>query len=577
MLAGKGEAALAALMRLAAKSPRDAEVAGMLSMVLSRLGRHEPALFYARRAVELVPDHPRLLLNLATSGRAALPPAEAMAALQRAVVLAPGDLEIRLSLVNELLVSHRAAEAAEHCRVGLAAGPNAAISVSYANALLALGDVEGCVTLLREAKARFPDDATLAAFLPMAMCYLWGADPAERAAAHRAYGRLLDRTRPAISLSHQGVKDPERRLRVGFVSPDLRSHSVAFFVEPFFEHHDRRAFEVVAYATGLCDDATSARLRGHAALWRDAAGLTDVGLARLANAERVDVLVDLAGHTLYNSLPAFNLRPAPVQATYCGYPDSTGVSAMGYRIVDARTDPPGAADTYATERLWRLDPCFLCYRPPEGAPAPTRDAAAAGSGSGGVVFGSFNASKKVNRTLIGVWARVLHAVPGSRLLLKAQDFNDPTIPAGMRERFAAHGIGPERLDLLAGTKGIAEHLALYARMDIALDTLPYNGTTTTCEALHMGVPVVTMAGDSHPGRVGVSLLGTLGLDELIAPDVDGYVAIAAALAADPARLASYRSTLRGRLSASPLCDGPGFAARFGDALRGMWRERCART
>jgi len=243
--------------------------------------------------------------------------------------------------------------------------------------------------------------------------------------------------------------------------------------------------------------------------------------------------------------------------------------------VDSFTDPLGVPegelgfDERATETLVRLDPCFLCYRPPPDAPLPFRDPAFPGP-----IFGSFNATKKINRSVIALWARVLEATPGSRLLLKAFDLRDPAVPERITGRFADRGIDASRLIFLPATKGLAEHLAVYSRVDVGLDPLPYNGTTTTCEALWMGVPVVTLAGRTHAGRVGVSLLNNVGAPELVTQSEDEYVAAASRLAQDGARLAQYRATLRGMMAASPLCDAPGFAARLGDALRRMWSAHC---
>jgi predicted O-linked N-acetylglucosamine transferase (SPINDLY family) len=251
-----------------------------------------------------------------------------------------------------------------------------------------------------------------------------------------------------------------------------------------------------------------------------------------------------------------------------GYPNTTGVPAVDWRVVDSITDPPGS-EHLCTERLLRLDPCFLCYSPPQEAPEPALPEADAP-----ITFGSFNNAAKIGPTSIELWARVLKAVPGSRLLLKSQTLSDAAGRARIEKRFAQAGIEASRLELVAYSKTRQEHLELYKRVHVALDTTPYNGTTTTCEALWMGVPVLTTLGDRHAARVSASLLHAAGHPELVAKDADAFVQLAASLAQDRARLATLRTNLRGELRASPLCDAPAYAARFHAAIRDCWKQWC---
>lgn len=571
---GRAAEALAQAQRLHAKAPGDPGLNSLMASILLRLGKYDQAEFYARRADAAHPNQAPLLTNLALILIANRKVDEAVATLRRAVAANPDDAPATLALANALMDAHDAPAAADLLAAALARKPNAQLSVSYAGALLTMGRIDEVVAFTRRAIAEHPDEPNLTAGLPLALTYLYGADPDELARAHAAFGTLMRRLRaPGATFTHPPAADPDRRLRVALVSPDFRQHSVSFFIEPFFQHHDRAAFEVVAYSRTRDPDRVTDRLRAHAARWVDVANLTDFQIAQRLHADKVDVAVDLAGHTLGNSLPAFALRPAPVQVTYCGYPDTTGLAEMDYRIVDSLTDPPRPdVDARATERLWRLDPCFLCYRPLEHAPAPHRDPAFPGP-----VFGSFNAARKINPRLVALWSRVMHAVPGSRLILKSFDFAAKGAIDRIAGDFNANGIGPERLTFMTATPSLADHLALYARMDVALDAFPYHGTTTTCEALWMGVPVVTLAGNTHAGRVGVSLLTNAGAPELIAATEDDYIRLAVDLVNNPARLAEYRRTLRGKLDGSPLRDAPAFAARFGAALRAMWRERCARA
>jgi predicted O-linked N-acetylglucosamine transferase (SPINDLY family) len=281
--------------------------------------------------------------------------------------------------------------------------------------------------------------------------------------------------------------------------------------------------------------------------------------------------MDLVGLTTNRVLSIFAARPSPVQITAIGYPNTTGLPAMGYRIVDEFTDPPGA-EAFATEQLLRIPKCFLCYQPLPGAPEPVTEPPSAQTGT--ITFGSFNTAQKLVGPVIEVWSRIVNSVPGSRLVLKASQFLCPEVRARFTNRFAAAGLTTDRFELLPVVKDKSSHLAMYGRIDIALDTFPYNGTTTTCEALYMGVPVVGHNGSVHAGRVGVSLLSAVGIPELIARDTSEYESIAATLARDKDRLAEYQRTLRTRILGSPLCDGPGYGIRFGQALRAAWRAHC---
>jgi len=294
-------------------------------------------------------------------------------------------------------------------------------------------------------------------------------------------------------------------------------------------------------------------------------------LAQRVREDGIDILVDLAGHTANNRLPVFAGKPAPVQVTWLGYPNTSGVPAMDYRLTDARADPPGVADTLHTETLVRLPGCFLSYHPPEDAPAvgplPMLS-------TGSVTFGSFNNLAKTTPAVIRVWAQILNAVPGARLLLKSRATGDPDVRQRLQRLFAEQDIDAGQLAFQDSVPSFQGHMAAYNQVDIALDTFPYNGTTTTCEALWMGVPVITLAGQVHAARVGVSLLTDVGMESLIARDTEAYVALAVQLAQQPDRLTALREQLRERLRHAPLCDAPGFTRNLEAALRDIWARWC---
>jgi len=355
------------------------------------------------------------------------------------------------------------------------------------------------------------------------------------------------------------------------VSPDFRNHSVARFFLPLLEGHDRGAVEIACYAELARSDAVSERIRSLADRWSPTVGLSHDELAARIRGDAIDVLVDLAGHTSDNRLLTFARTPAPVQATWLGYPGTTGVAAIGWRFSDAECEPPGDADRRSSERIWRLPHGFHCFAPPADAPAVAPPPCAA---RGSVTFGSFNNFLKLAPETIALWGRVLAAMPGAQLLLKSNFVFDAAAHQRHLERFAAAGIDPSRIVILPYMPDERAHLAAYGEIDVALDPFPYNGTTTTCEALWMGVPVVTLRGDRHAARVGASLLTRVGLPDLIAGDEAAYIAVAAALAAAPQRLAALRAGLRAQVAASPLCDAGGFARAVEDAYRAMWRAWC---
>ena len=435
-----------------------------------------------------------------------------------------------------------------------------------------MGELAAAIAEMRAAHLLAPDNAAIHSKLLFLLNYSADLSPAQVYQEHRRFGaRHVQAVAPP-------APDPAwpRRLRVGYLSPDFRSHVVTSFMLPVFARHDRARVEVCGYYTYPEGDEITAAMRSLADDWRDCAGMDDAELAARIRADRIDILVDLAGHSAFNRLPLFALRPAPAQVTWLGYPNTTGMGAIDYRVTDARADPPGDADRLHSERLVRLPRAFLCYRPgPDDRGAAPLPAAS----NGFVTFGCFNNFQKLSGPFFAAAARILAEVPGARLLLKARPLGTPSIAAAVRARFGALGIGAERLLLEGWTPSPEAHVAAYDRVDVALDTFPYNGTTTTCEALWKGAPVVALRGDRHAGRVGASLLAAAGLEDLVANDVEGYVRVAVALANDRPRLAALRAGLRERLRASPLRDEAGFVRELEDAYARIWeetRERASR-
>ena len=544
------------LERAVRNAPENAQMAYQLGALYSAAGQFNPSVQMMQRAVQLAPTWHVALNGLATAMYAAGYYDDADKLYRRSIEANPNQVEAAMGLAGMLMVGGRPQEA---------------------------------VTLFRRAAQAWPGNPQVIGKLASALNYAHDADPQELAMAHRIWGQavmapLKDESAPAF----ENARDPERPIVVGLLSPDLFDHSVAYFLRSFLESRERERVKVVVYNISPRADAMTVALKGSADAWHDYAGRPEEEIATLIRTDGVDILLELAGHTSGNSLMILRRRCAPVQATYIGYPNTTGLPTIDYRIVDAITDPP-SSDALNTEKLIRLDGCFLCYTPPAGAPAVTAPpclgeiAQKAGEGwdtgwfmdDRPVTFGSFNSIRKIGPATVDLWAKVLNAVPGSRLLLKTRGIGTPYAQRNLGQQFVAAGIDPQRIGMTETVEDKREHWGWYNRVDIALDTTPYNGTTTTCEALWMGVPVVTLEGSLHAGRVGASLLTAAGLKDHIARDHDGFVRIASALAADKTALAKLRAGMRDRLSGSQLCDRPAYARRMETALRGMWREWCS--
>lgn len=395
--------------------------------------------------------------------------------------------------------------------------------------------------------------------------------------AHAEWGRRFQKLHAPLEPVPAPAKAPPtatRPLRVGYISPDLFTHSVSYFAEAPISLHRRARVEATVYCCCPRADEKTAHLRarveaaGHA--WRDVAALSEAALAERVRRDGIDVLVELTGHTAHNRLGAMAMRPAPVQATWIGYPNSTGLAAIDYRLTDARCDPADTRQRFV-ERLVRLPGCFLCYTPaadlPPVAPLPAL-------ANGHVTFASFNALAKQTPEVLGVWADILLAVPRSRLILKNKPFACDSVRQRYWQLFETLGVERHRVDLLPLAPGNREHMAQYGLVDVALDPWPYAGTTTTTESLVMGVPCVTLAGACHAHNVGVSLTHAVGLppERWVARTKEEYVDLARAAASDLEALAALRAGLRDQMLASDMCNGPKFVAQLEDAYDAMWKD-----
>lgn len=583
-------------------NPQLADAHYGLGVALSFLGRFEEAVEACRSAVQLRPDHARAWSNLGVALHHLERPQEAIAAFRAGLEADPSAAVIAANLGNilqdigeqdaaiaayraslaqqpDLALAHynlggifkrqgRLAEAAAAYHAALLSEPgNADAWHNLSSVLREEGRIEEAISTARSAVATDSQNSHRQSNLLYTLQFHPGLTAGEIAGEHALWNEHVSAPLRAARQPHGNAPGADRRLRVGFVSPDFYQHAVAFFLGPLFEALDRTQVEVCCYSDVRGGDATTERLRKAADRWCDARRLPATGLADRIRRDEIDILIDLTMHTGSNRLEAFALKPAPIQVSWLAYPGSTGLETMDYRITDTFLEPPGVATSSAGERPWRLPDSWCCYEPhpdfPEIGPLPSAQA-------GYVTFGSINKFARVNQAVLECWARLLAAVPDSHLLLLCPE-------GDCRDRvgrfFADRGVAGARLEWVAFLPW-DRYVHHFGRIDLALDPFPGNGMTTTLHSLWMGLPVVSLAGETPLSRAGLSLLSVAGLPELVATSVDEYVRIAATLARDRARLESLRATMRDRLRASPLLNAPRFARNLEVAFRGMWCRWC---
>ncbi|RAL44614.1 hypothetical protein DM860_003373 [Cuscuta australis] len=407
----------------------------------------------------------------------------------------------------------------------------------------------------------------------LAMNYIHEGTDTTLFEAHRDWGRHFMRLYPQYT-SWDNLKDPERPLIIGYVSPDFFTHSVSYFIEAPLTYHDYANYKLVIYSAVVKADAKTNKFRDSVlkkgGIWKDIYGIDEKKVASMIREDKIDILVELTGHTANNKLGMMACRPAPVQVTWIGYPNTTGLPTIDYRITDALADPPDTKQKHV-EELVRLPECFLCYTP---SPEVGHISLAPALSNGFVTFGSFNNLAKITPKVLQVWSRILCAVPNSRLIVKCKPFCCDSVRQGFLSTMEQLGLDPQRVDLLPLILLNHDHMQAYSLMDISLDTFPYAGTTTTCESLFMGVPCVTMRGSVHAHNVGVSLLNAVGCKNLVAKNEDEYVELAIQLATDLTALSKLRMSLRNRMLKSPLCDGSKFTLNLEESYRSMWARYC---
>jgi predicted O-linked N-acetylglucosamine transferase (SPINDLY family) len=551
--------------------PDAVEPRSNLGLALMRQGHLEEASRCFKKALSLRPDvaglHNNLGLVLLNQGRVPEALERFEEAIRRQPDLADAHNNLGLALDEQGMPDEALAS---YERAALVAPNHVGALANLGNASKNQGLAEAAIASFRGAISLRPDDAALHSNLILAMMYASTLNPREILGEARRYART--HAEPVGVESGQPPARPlaGRRLRIGYVSADFQEHAVSFFLEPILASHDRARFEIFCYADVMRPDGVTERFKAYADCWRSLLGLSDAEAAELIRKDDIDILVDLHGHTAGNRLLTFARRPAPVQASYLGCLGTTGLTAIDYYLTDANADPPDGAEVYYQEQLIRLPECGFCY---QAGPAPKVDPEPPFRRKRCVTFGCVNSPAKRNEEVLALWSSVLAAAPGSRLLLATG--GSRRVEERIRGSLARHGLSPESLLVVGRAQTRHDYLKLYQHIDIALDPFPYNGVTTTCDALWMGVPVVSLAGVTGASRQGVRFLRSVGLDELLASTPEEYVQIASVLSGDLPRLEALHASLRERMSRSALTDSKRLTRDLEATYLAMWERRLA--
>ena len=562
--------AIAALGRAIALSPEDAAAHNALGVALSDKGEFDQAIAEYRRAIDIRPNLAEAHNNLGIALRGAGQIDQALAAFRNAIALDPNSSYAHSNLGITLKKLGQLDESIAECQKAIALSPRSAeIHLNLGTAFKAKGQLDEAIAATRTAISLSPDLTEAHSNLLHEMLLHPAFGPEQIAQELRRWNSQHAQPLRKLIQPHHNDASPDRRLRVGYVSSDFLKHASAHFLVPLLESHDPQQVELICYAQVPRPDAITQRLQRRTAQWRSTVGLSDQQVANQIREDRIDILVDLKLHTSESRLLIFARKPAPVQVAWLGYPGSTGLTAIDYRLSDPYLDPVGMDESVYSEKTIRLPDTFWCYDPLDGRDVPVNRLPALDSGL--ITFGCLNNFSKVNQTILTLWAQVLGQVQRSRLLLLS--------PHGSHRQWTLdqlqkHGIDPERIEF-ASARPRREYLRLYNHIDIGLDSFPYNGHTTSLDSFWMGVPVVTLLGQTAVSRAGWCQLSNLKLSELAGHAPDQFVQIAVNLANDLPRLQSLRSTLRQRMEQSPLMDAPRFARNVEAAYRQMWHTYCA--
>ncbi|MBK20114.1 MAG: hypothetical protein CMM52_14875 [Rhodospirillaceae bacterium] len=600
LVSERAEDALGVLERAMELDPESVDVLNNLAAAHRDLGRFDDAIGIAERAVTLRPDDAELQTNYAVALLSADNPDTALAAAQKATTLAPGSPEAQNALGSAYLALRRRDDAIKAFQAAVEVGPNYAdaarnLAFSYQEAKR----LDLAAEVYSKATVKWPEDA--AAHAGLARTQRMMGRPTDAIASYRTavalspsnrryHSNLLfcllgseDQTGQTLLAEHRAWQDnhaaklepitpraaitsgSDKRLKIGYVSADFRNHPVGKIAHPVIAAHDSNSVEIFCYSGATKTDALTGKIQSACDRWRPINNMMDEAVASLIAEDGIDILVDLSGHSAGNRLAVFARKPAPVQASWMGYLSTTGLDAIDYYIGDD-VHTPAEFEEHFSESVFRLDRSLTCFDPPADAPTVGPLPAAT---SGAITFGCFGNPGKITDFCLSVWADLLKSVDGSRLILRYQGYEDSEVRASFKKRFSEAGIEPERVTL-EGSADFHSVLETYNRVDIALDTYPYSGTMTTMEALWMGVPVITLAGDRTLSRQAAGQLHAAGYSEFVANSTESFLGIATSLVGDIDRLSSYRSEMRDRLKGSSLCDSEGLAKALEVAYREMW-------
>lgn len=564
---GKLDVAIESYRKALSLKPEFAQANNNLGNLFLEQDNLEAAFECYRKALSSNPELPQAQYNLGNVLMAQDRLDEAADAYRKTLSLEPDNAEAYCMLGIVCHLQRKTDEANANLKIAISYKPEWAEALNDRGVVLRdLGKLDEAMGSFRKALSINQDFPAAHSNLLLAMQFDPDAPPDQLLAEHLKYAARFEAPLTAERLSHSNTKEPDRRLRIGYVSPDFRNHAVAYFFEPILENHDREHFEIFCYYNNNHRDEYTDRIIAHSDHWLPCRKMGDAELAERIKADGIDILIDLAGHTVGNRLGAFARKPAPIQITYLGYPGTSGLSAVDYRLTDNYADPPGS-EIYYTEKLLRLPDSLCCYKPQDMSailPLPALQ-------NGHITFGSFNNFNKIDHTCIELWARLLLAVPNSRMMML-------TIPEGasrqrIQEQFATLDVAPERLEF-RGFLPKAEFRQMFQQIDIALDPIAVTGGTTTCETLWMGVPVIILAGPRYITRVGYSFLSAAGMQEFAAATPEEYIAIAVRLANDIPQLAKLHAGMRSRVAASPLVDEERFTRNLEKIYREVWIEWC---
>jgi predicted O-linked N-acetylglucosamine transferase (SPINDLY family) len=544
-----------------AERPNHAETNFLLGLLISHAGYLEQSEVFLSKAVKANPSEPRYLVGFGILLLKLDKFIDAANFLQKAVKIAPNEIEAVYNFGTAQYKLNRSDEAIKYFNIALNLNAEHLGSLNnMGNAQLALCNIETANSFYLKAHKHNTKSLSLLSDILINYNYYTDLSPTEVYQNHKQAAAYFPCKKTKSNLNHK----PNNKIKIAYISADFRVHSVANFLLPLIKNHNRDKFEIYCFYNGRKVDQITLQFEALSDHWEMVSSISDEKLIKNIEHHNIDILVDLAGHTANNRLAVFSQRAAPIQITWLGYPHSTGLQEMDIRLIDDITDPSKASVGLSSEKLVRLPNGFLCYEGDESIPyqktPPSID-------NHFITFGSFNNVAKLNVKVIRAWAEILSAVPGSRLIIKSRQFQEISLRERYLGEFKELGINPERITLLELIPSVENHLLAYNQIDIALDSFPYNGTTTTCEAMWMGVPTITFIGDRHAARVSASIMTHSGFKELIAKDLNAYKSLAVNLAKDTDALIKLRSNMRERMKNSDLCNAKKFTANMEQAFQ----------